>query len=417
MRSVFDQYSQMENKLTHALACALHHEPGLLRAFLRWIEAEPPCPIGQLVVQQQTLPGQDESPDSYDERRGLPDLVIHDDESWAVLIESKVQSKVSADQLRRHSRTAGRRGFEHTKLVVIAVDEPGEAQGKVRHLVWRDVYALFSELAPGSFFAAELAKYMRALERQMIAQEYQVRGTLTKFTGLRFDQDEPYSYPEAKRLIRLLGDKLQRRKDLAALGADPTGARRTAITGRSANAVWDFIPLKVAKGANNFTDYPHLTLAISRERATATITVPNGVRGGFKSRLKNRGFEGFEELVLGIEENLRPLIKKSHNASPVMYVLQRHYKSQRSQAQVDATVSADLRTLRPKGGGGVKHQPQWAEAIYELLTNKRSNLQFGIELRLDYACPIVRSPECEDLFAGTWIACAPLIEFVLDEEI
>ena len=37
MRNVFDQYSQTENKLTHALACCLHEDVDLLRDFAGWL--------------------------------------------------------------------------------------------------------------------------------------------------------------------------------------------------------------------------------------------------------------------------------------------------------------------------------------------------------------------------------------------
>jgi len=46
-----------------------------------------------------------------DEARGLPDLWIHGDGDWSLIIESKVAAKISEDQLKRHRRTAQRNGF------------------------------------------------------------------------------------------------------------------------------------------------------------------------------------------------------------------------------------------------------------------------------------------------------------------
>lgn len=178
--------------------------------------------------------------------------------------------------------------------------------------------------------------------------------------------------------------------------------------------MWDFLPLEAARNADSFTNFPHLTMSISRVRPTATITVPHGVKGGFRTRLRELGFQGFRDLVLEIEQRLRPVVKASPGASSCMYAVQRHYKSQRSAGIVDARIETDLRTMLPTGSDGVKHQPQWAEAIYTLLTEKRSNMQFGIEVRLDYACPVVRSADCADLFAESWKACAPLIDFALE---
>lgn len=373
----------------------------------------PPSPAAKLRVVQQTLPGRYEAPEDF-ERRGLPDLVVYDDNGWAVLFESKVQSTIAVNQLERHARTAGRCGYKQSHLVAITVDRPSTPLGKgIRHAQWREIYAWFANRAGHSFFSRELMLYMQALERQMIEQDYQVRGTITMFNGLQFDQDNPYTYAEGKRLIRLLGDQLQVRDDLQRLGVDPHGERRSAITGQTGEAVWDFLPLRAAKSAENFTDFPHLTMGISRTRPVATITVPNGVKGGFRTRLRDIGFDGFREIILEIERRQRPLVKKSLGATSCMYALQRHFPSQRSSGIVDARIETDLRTMLPAGSGGVKHQPQWAEAIYTLLSEKRSNIQFGVEMRLDYACPLVRSSVCEDLFAESWNACAPLIDFIL----
>lgn len=98
-----------------------------------------------------------------------------------------------------------------------------------------------------------------------------------------------------------------------------------------------------------------------------------------------------------------------------MYATQRHYRSQRSLPSVDGRLDVDLRTCVESTASGVKYQPEWAEAIYQLLINKRSNIQFGIEVRFQYACPIVRSSAAVGLFADSWIAMKPLLDFVLAE--
>ena len=63
----------------------------------------------------------------------------------------------------------------------------------------------------------------------------------------------------------------------------------------------------------------------------------------------------------------------------------------------------------------VKYQPQWADAIYALLANKRSNIQFGVELELDYGCTRVRSRKAIELFADSWKAMKPLLSFAVEE--
>ncbi len=99
----------------------------------------------------------------------------------------------------------------------------------------------------------------------------------------------------------------------------------------------------------------------------------------------------------------------------MIYVTQRHFKSQRSNAETDGRIEADLRTGIPAGGTGIRYQPQWLEAIYELLVNKRSNMQFGIETDFRYTCTRVRSQEAAGLFAESWKAFMPLVKFVLED--
>lgn len=250
----------------------------------------------------------------------------------------------------------------------------------------------------------------------MLAKDYEVRGTITVFDGLRFDADNPYTYREGKRLIHLLGDQLQKRKDLQAIGVDPKGARRSAITGRRTDGVWDFLPLKVARDAKQFTWYPHLTMSLRTSWAVAAITVPNGVKGGFRTKLGALGLEGFVGLMVELENRLRSVVKRSSGAKPVVYVTQRHYETQRSPAEVDARLEADLRTVVSGNKAGVKCQPQWMEAIYEVLMNKRSNIQLGVEVRLKYDCPLVRSSAAIDLFADSWKALAPMLSLVLNDD-
>ena len=110
MRNLFDQYDQPENRLSHALAVCLHEDRALLQRFLAWIGVQPPAPATNLLIAEQTLPGDPPGSEEHAERRGLPDIIIHDDAAWCVLIESKVQAALTADQLTRHDRTLRRRG-------------------------------------------------------------------------------------------------------------------------------------------------------------------------------------------------------------------------------------------------------------------------------------------------------------------
>lgn len=417
MRNVFDQYVQPENRLTHALVCTLENDRSLLVPFIRWAGAPdvPTAPRLRIVEQQvpgELIPGDEEEA----ERRGLPDAAVFDDNGWLLLVESKVQAKVSEDQLRRHLQTARRHGFERPFLLVLAVDPPaGTLPERMAYRPWREVYAWFRERTVTSLWARMLVNYFEVFEARMVAADYSMRGTITMFNGLRFDEANPYNHREAKRLIKLLGDDLQPREDLLAIGGDPDGQRRTAITGRGRDSVWDFIPLSSARGESSFTNYPHLTFALNPEDASAAITVPNGVKGGFRSRLAALGPAGFADLMATLEKRTRAVRQLSKDSVVRAYAVQRHYLGQRSTPIVDASLKVDLQTLVRVGNSRVKYQPEWMEAVYTILSRKRSNIQFGVGVEFSYACPVVRSAKAVDLFAESWVGLAPLLTAVLCE--
>ena len=417
VRNIYDQYTQPENRLTHALVSTLAHDRSLLVPFLKWAGAKDiPNPKALRITEQQ-VPGQLVTGDEFEaDRKGLPDACIFDDEGWSLVIEAKVASKVSRDQLERHVRTVKRYGFGKPYLLVIAVDPPaGRSMNICEHRQWREVYAWFRQHAGGSAWAKAFVEYIEVFESRMIAADYSIRGTLTMFDGLRFDDENPYNYREGKRLIRLLGDELQKRKELHKIGADPKGARRSAITGGEDDRVWDFIPLKAARGASNFTAHPHLTLGLAPGGGSANITVPHGVKGGFRTRLREMGVEGFGELFAELEQRTRKVRAKSKGSTVIAQAVQRHYKSQRSTPTIDGNLRFDLRTVVRGGGGGVKYQPHWLDSIYTLLTEKRSNIQFGIGVHFSYDCPVVRSAKADDLFVESWVALSPILDLVADE--
>ncbi|TVS08541.1 MAG: hypothetical protein EA423_01185 [Phycisphaerales bacterium] len=366
------------------------------------------------MITQQQIPGEMISGDE-DESIGVPDLCIFGSDGWALLIESKVQSKPSIEQLRRHIRTAERKGFTQIDAVMLSVDAVSAAlPERSTARTWRELYQWLRDRSADSTHARDCAKYFEVFESKMVARDYDIRGTITMFSGIRFDEDNPFHYREAKRLIKLLGDELQPRKDLATIGADPRGSRRTAITGSQTGRVWDFIPLKASKGSTNFTSFPHLTMVLNEEHAGASVTVPNGVSGGFRTKLKSKGQDGFFDLLLEIERNLRPVLKSSKGSKGLVYAVQRNFPSQRSAGRVDANLNADLRTIVPGKRREAKYQPQWVAAVYESLIAKRSNIQFGVSVHFSYDCPVIRSAEAADLFAKSWIAMSPLLEFVME---
>jgi len=252
---------------------------------------------------------------------------------------------------------------------------------------------------------------MAVAERRMLADEYLREGTLTTFAGIQFDSDNPYSYLEAKRLLKLLMEDLRKRKSLAKrLGADLAASGRSAITGTQGDSVWDYIPLAKAKSNDNFTSYPHLTLAIRRDRVIVQITVPNGLDRGLRRAFLGGGYDIFATMVSAFQENSHEVLKYDKNARPFVEILQRHYPSQRSPPISDAELKFDPRTAYGDVKG-VKKQEEWLRAVYDALSNRRSNLQLGIGWGFQYDSSVtVSHPQFADVVEHSWSSCRPVLE-------
>lgn len=415
MRNLFDQYDAPENRLTHALACCLHHDSGLLRSFVPWSLGSRPPAGSRLKVAEQQVPGELEVFQEAHLEPGLPDAWIHNDEDWALIIESKVKSPVKAAQLKRHRQTAKRAGFHAVHVLVLSVDRPTpRALAGAAHRTWSEVYAWFLKRRDKSLWAGLMADYMESAERRMVEEDYLQEGTLTMFDGIRFGNENPYNYREAKRLLRLALNKLRAYKALHRLGMDPMAPGRPAITGRDRSSVWDFLRLK--PGASTaFTKYPHLTLSITRERVEVMITIPHRIKSACRHNLVALGFEQFRDLLHSVQRRLSGALRKAKGFQPSMYAVQRRYRSPSAAPFIDARLEFDLRTTAPshgrrsRGALAVKRQPEWLKAAYDALANKRSNLQLGVGAYFPYGCGILRSSRATDYFAATWLACEPIL--------
>jgi hypothetical protein len=418
VRNIFDQYAQPENQLTHAVVSSLGADPALLRKFIRWVCGERP-PSRRLEVIEQRLPGEEELIDETEvERRGLPDAWIHDGNTWALILENKIQAPLRASQLARHRRMAERRGFSDTRLASFVTERPKRlAFDGLRVIEWTELYAWLRKERT-SEWARRLTEYMEVLERKLAEEEYLREGVLTVFAGIPFGRSYPYNYQEAKRLLRLALESLRERRDLRrAFGVNRHAEGRAAITGRGGTSVWDFLPLAKARG-HVHTEFPHLTLGIHQDRIEAVVTVPNGIRREFRRKLLEAGKDRFLELFGKIHDNLQRSLGRVEGIRPWVEITQRHFPSQRSAPIVDARLRFDLRTAfrRPKRWRkSVKGQPQWIEAAYEGFARRRSNLQLAVGAIFEYErCPSVHSPEILDHVAAVWLACKPLVRTAVE---
>jgi hypothetical protein len=416
MRNLFDQYSQNENKLTHALVSSLYEDKILLKEFVRWATGVK-SPSRKIEVIEQQLVGDEAESEFLADQKGLPDAWFYDDATWSLLLESKVAATLTRNQLERHYKTALRRGFTDITVLTITIAEPSITLPKyVKSLTWIDCFRWLKSKEPQSPWAGRAAGYMRAVESKWIAEGYLIKGALTVFTGIPFTENNPYNYLEAKLCLKQLMEELRKEKDLAReLGADLKALGRGGITGAKAEGVWDFIPLKRATTFEEHTKYPHMTITMGQEFMTAIAILPSGMQRAMWKKIQSLSEEEFTAVLAEINKRFAPILRKAPDATPRIGVTQRHFPSRRSQALEDAKLSYDLRAVFPsKSASAIKHQPEWAIATYLALANKNSNMTFNVGLRIPYGDgKITNSKAIVGFACDTWIACKPLFDVVL----
>ena len=388
-----------------------------MRLFIRWVTGTPVNRSSALEIIEQRIPGEFDVTDEEAERRGLPDAWIHDNESWCLLIESKVAASLNNDQLRRHHRTALKRGFENITILAIDVSTPRhKLPDGVIYRKWSDVYQWLVSQSSDSEWASRMSEYLEVAESKLSEDGYLKEGTLTVFSGIPFTDKEPYNYPEAKRILKLAMEDLRSRKDLVrGIGMNPKGTGRGAITGRGGDGVWDFLRLKGADNNDPFTKYPHLTFSIGRQRLFIGLVMPHNMPGAFRRNIIDLGYDDFTDYMADVNSNLTRILKKANGAKPWVEVVQRRYTSQRAKPILDAQISFDLRTAFPDTKKNpVKQQPQWLSAAYDGLANKRSNLQIAIGMIYPYAtCKEIKSRSILDHIANTWLSTKPILDVMI----
>jgi hypothetical protein len=414
LRNLFDQYSQAENRVTHALLSALNEDRRLLRLFLReLVNAKPPVDARKLAVLEQQYPGEEEPSEEELERRGVPDgWIVAEEQAWCALIESKVLAPLRAAQIESHRRTAVRRGFTTVVAVAITPHRVAAAPQHTVMLEWRAIYAWLRHHRAGSVWAGRAADYLEVAEAKLIEAGQFGEGTLTMFSGFPFGRDHPYTYLEGKRLLSLALGELRARRDLRErLGVNPKAPGRPAITGSRGDLVWNFLSLSSASNAGKHTHYPHLTLSISAQRVDALVTVPNAVNDRMRRHIKALGQDGFLALVRQIVRNMTPLLRDHPGVTPWFIGQQRRWPSQRSIPYLDAVTGFDLRTAG-EASKGPKPQLRWLEAGYGSFIGKGgSNYEIQLGAIFEYErCPELRHADATDLIARAWLACEPLVD-------
>ena len=419
MRNIFDQYEQDENKLTHSLASCLYEDKRLLNSFLKNFCSNFFNQTSNLKIEQQTVPGERHLIDDESQRKGLPDAVIYTEEQ-CLIIESKVSSTLTRDQLMRHERTVRRRGFNNIRGIGIVVDLlPKVRLDNWEQLTWKQVYSwAYKETNKSnketnkSKWARKLIDYFNVWENKYMVGK--LEGSITEFTGVHFDDENPYSYLEGKRQLRLLVNKIKQNKILQEeLNVDLSKEGRGAMKG----GTWDILRFKSGVEVMSFTDELYLTIGLGETGINGLLTVPYKMKGITRKNFYNLSWDDFKKIIYKIAQNYRNYFPNSKGFQPCIRIQQLRYPSQSSTPITDGQMNLDIRTafedlsseLKPTQ----KKQEEWLRAVFELNNNKKSNIQFQVGADFFYnKHTLVNNKDADQVVCKSFLACKPLIDYL-----
>lgn len=437
MRNIFDQYSEYENKLTHSLMSCLNEDRNLLNSFFELIKFKPKITeSSEIIINEQSLPDQELifNKDEEEDNKRLPDGIIYDKKNsdgnnkWIVIIESKISKGDSElgglcpNQLKGHLQTVIRRGYSESKIVGITItlkmpnkESKESFNGKWKHLTWKEIYGWGVSNHSKSKWAKHLTSYFEVIERKMISEEKNnlVGSVLTMFTGIPFHKEE-YSDYQAKRIINLLMDKLES-KDLKKHGlCVGDGLKKKKNTG-----TWNIIMFEKFRN-NDHTKVPHCTFAILRDKLGCYVTIPDKAKVEFRYLFKKDKWDKFKQIIEGVVGNMTEKFSDEPGMRPVIKIIQRRYINRTSEFR-EAELILDMRTAFPnkkkrnpdKRNPVIKSQPEWLSSVFEVMTNKKANIQFQIGVEFPYIQNgSVAKENADQLIIDSLISCKPFTDAI-----
>jgi hypothetical protein len=421
IRSVFDQYSHVENRLTHGLTQVLARDQRLARCFIReFAEVDAPA-HSHLSFACQTAPGEPSrlATEEAPTESSVPDAWIFQEEAgWALVIESKAAARLDETQLRRHIDTAERKGFQNLHVLAITAEDAAptwlaglSTKADIRWTAWARVYEFLAreELYSNPisrFLGGQLLAYLRMAEARQMAGER----VLTSFTGIPFGPDHPFNEPEARVVLRSLMQKLRPKLARSKVLSVPSHFDQKPLTG-----TWDVIGFGFAKPGEPFTSHPHLTVWVG-DGSAIELTVPNGAKTEYWKRLTRGDSESLDAALSEVVEQMRPLrraVGRGRTEPRLMLEInQRHFHARRQEI-VDGRLEFDLDALYAREGP-VKRLPAWLEAARAVLADSaRANVQAGLYAHYPFLeRSVSRTREFLDVLVTAAEAFHPFLAFL-----
>lgn len=422
--NIFDRYSHLENRLTHALGVTLERSPLFKKEFIKAFAPSAKSITRKSRVELQLAKGRSED---LTEKTGIPDLVIIDKTDRAIIIESKVGSVLSITQLRGHENRSRQNnlciqsalaitGRDHDRDKIRDAIRNNNLSSVWQHVTWRQIYHLSSRLAfKKDIWAKELLEYMNIVSTELDEQKMAADVKIIDFSGIPFKTFEDFDFRLAKRVLRSLIECLDEdKKFLSAIGFSKGQVPRHRKSIDNGLQPWDFF--SPVSHERSHKESHHFTVSIGQERLNAMLTVPNGSTfRGFRKHLKQDEDSAFESLI---EQFLKDLERRGvlkAGGKPCIWIGQRRYKGRKTLFSIDGEMSFDIRTLKgqPRQGAipPIRAQPEWLNLCKSLILGKKGNVQFQIGVWFPYRqCNDVHTPKAADLVKASFESLMPFVK-------
>lgn len=417
--NAFDQYIQLENRLTRALGVSLERSPAFRKAFIK--KFIPGVRLNKTPrIRLQLADGKHHSPEEYS---GIPDLALIDGQDNAIIIESKVGARLSLPQLEAHERRALRSDLTLLKCLAITgretdketLDKWKRKSSKIKwgHISWRAVYQLARNQPRQDVWANELADYMEIFASEMDDKGMDKDVRVIGFSGIPFTSSRDYDAKIAKRILRALVESLMEdKKFISEIGFKKTSPPVNRERIKNDDTVWDYL---APSGKKNHTSNHHFTLYLQESRTGCALTIPNNTFKKLKRYLKNREPGEFQALIESVVLKMEKAGVINEGGQPYICMIQRRYKGMTKIYAVDGILEFDLRTIKGHKGKNkepsIAEQRAWIKLCEELIFSKKGNTQFQIGVRFPYEyCKAIKTPAYTGLIKKSFVAMMPFLK-------
>jgi hypothetical protein len=265
LHPLYEQYSNNENRLTHALLHTIGSSKWLFSRFLIKIVGLPALPrnaLYEISTQKAPFAEGDNDPEQIE---SIPDAWIVDGtSSLGIAIEVKdKKNSIRLDQLRKHANRI--KSYSHQYLLVITPDREwpdqiGEferKEGKKLKIIWhswQEVYRWLKDLANTPSLKKSMEEFLIVSIQEYLERRSEVLG----FEGIKFPGG--FDVAVAKNILNAMMEELE--PSVRMLYRD-LGDRRPAITTFSKWGVWDCFGIRGIK----FTEDLHCPKILDKEES------------------------------------------------------------------------------------------------------------------------------------------------------